>query len=214
MLFNSLSFLYVFLPITYLIYMLLTRKTQRYVWLSITGYVFYAQWNYKFCFLMLFSTLVSYYAGLGFLRWKDDARMRKLCLVLPITVDLSLLGFFKYSNFALENLERLFSWLGVNAQPPHLDVTLPVGISFYTFHTISYIVDSYRGTVKPTRNFFEFACYVSLFSQLVAGPIVRFRQIEEDLDSLGQADRARWLGLGLSFFVFGLVEKVLVADTL
>ena len=97
---------------------------------------------------------------------------------------------------------------------PHLNVILPIGISFYTFHTISYIVDSYRGVIKPTRNFFEFSAYVSLFSQLVAGPIVRFRQIEQDLENLGAADRTRWLSRGISFFVIGMVEKVVVADTL
>ena len=91
---------------------------------------------------------------------------------------------------------------------------LPIGISFYTFHTISYIVDSYRSVIRPTRNFFEFSAYVSLFSQLVAGPIVRFRQIEEDLESIGHADRTRWLPRGVPFFIVGLVEKVLVADTL
>ncbi len=90
----------------------------------------------------------------------------------------------------------------------------PIGISFYTFHTISYIVDSYRGVIKPTRNFFEFAAYVSLFSQLVAGPIVRFRQIEQDLENLGHADRTRWLLRGISFFIVGLVEKVVMADSL
>lgn len=94
------------------------------------------------------------------------------------------------------------------------DVVLPVGISFYTFHTITYIVDNYRGTVKPTRNLFEFSAYVSLFSQLVAGPIVRFRQIEEDLERLGGADRTRWLGIGVAFFMIGMIEKVLVADSL
>src|SRR4029077_19937829 len=104
--------------------------------------------------------------------------------LVPLVVDLSLLALFKYLNFALETVQ----WLGRRA---HLDVpievidiVLPVGISFYTFHTITYIVDGYRGTIKPTRNLFEFACYVSLFCQLVAGPIVRFRQIEADLDRI------------------------------
>jgi alginate O-acetyltransferase complex protein AlgI len=214
MLFNSLGFLYVFLPIAYFIYRLLTRKTQRYVWLTLTGYVFYGFWNYKFCFLMLFSTLVSYFAGLGFLRWKDDARMRKLCLVVPVTADLLLLGFFKYFNFTLDTLGLLSSWLGIVARPPHLDIILPVGISFYTFHTISYIVDSYRRTVTPTRNFFEFACYVSLFSQLVAGPIVRFAQVERDLDEIDKYRSTKHLSLAWSFFCIGLIKKVLLADSL
>ena len=93
---------------------------------------------------------------------------------------------------------------------PHLNIILPIGISFYTFHTISYIVDSYRRVIRPTRNFFEFAAYVSLFSQLIAGPIVRFRQIEEDLARIGTHDRHRWLWRGVSFFTVGLVEKVII----
>ena len=162
---------------------------------------------------MAFSTLVSYSAGLGFLRWTDPRR-RKLCLVIPIAVDLLLLGFFKYANFTLDSAETIVHWMGGDIVLPNWNIILPVGISFYTFHTITYIVDSYRGVITPTRNFFEFTTFVSLFSHLVAGPIVRFRQIEEDLERLGQYDRTRWLSKGLSFFVVGMVEKVLVADTL
>jgi alginate O-acetyltransferase complex protein AlgI len=137
-----------------------------------------------------------------------------LCLILPITADLLLLGFFKYAGFGLETAQTIVGWLGSDVSLPHLDIILPVGISFYTFHTITYIVDSYRGVIKPTRNLFEFSCYVSLFSQLVAGPIVRFRQIEEDLERIGQIDRLQWFSRGVSFFVIGMVEKVLVADSL
>src|SRR5208282_2084768 len=101
--------------------------------------------------------------------------------------------------------------------PLHLhpiDIVLPIGISFYTFHTITYIVDSYRRTITPTKNFFEFACYVCFFPQLVAGPIVRFRQIEGDLEKLGQAERTRYLNRGWSFFVIGMMKKVLIADSI
>jgi alginate O-acetyltransferase complex protein AlgI len=212
-LFNSFVFLGLFLPITYLVFWLLPTAKARYVWLTITGYVFYGYWDARFCLLMAFSTLVSYAAGLGFLRWSDPRR-RKLCLVVPITADLALLGFFKYSNFLVQSGVSLANLFGAGVALPAWNIVLPVGISFYTFHTITYIVDSYRGVIRPTRNLFEFSAYVSLFSQLVAGPIVRFRQIEEDLDNLGRADRTRWLGIGVSFFVTGLVEKVLVADSL
>jgi alginate O-acetyltransferase complex protein AlgI len=213
MLFNSFAFLFAFLPITYLVFWTLRSAKSRYVWLTITGYVFYGYWDPRFCLLMAFSTLVSYTAGLGFLRW-TDARHRRLLLVIPITVDLCILGFFKYANFVVGSLGRLLNWAGAGISVPHWNIILPIGISFYTFHTITYIVDSYRGVIKPTRNIFEFSAYVSLFSQLVAGPIVRFRQIEEDLEKLGQADRTRWLGIGVSFFLIGLLEKVVVADTL
>jgi len=213
MLFNSFAFLLFFLPVTYIGFWALRSAQARYVWLTLTGYVFYGYWDPRFCLLMAFSTAVSYTAGLGFLRWSDPRR-RRLLLIIPITADLAILGFFKYANFIVASLGKVMNWAGAGVSVPHWNIILPIGISFYTFHTITYIVDSYRGVIKPTRNIFEFSAYVSLFSQLVAGPIVRFRQIEKDLESLGQADRTRWLGLGVSFFVLGLLEKVVVADTL
>ena len=111
-------------------------------------------------------------------------------------------------------MSSLAGVVGLSWTPPTLGIILPVGISFYTFHTITYIVDSYKGVIRPTRNIFEFAAYVSLFSQLVAGPIVRFRQIEDDLERTESANRKQWLTRGISFFVVGLVEKVVVADTM
>lgn len=181
--------------------------------MTVFGYLFYSFWNYKFCSLMLFSTLVSYLAGLGLLRWDDPGR-RKLCLVVPITVDLLLLGFFKYANFGLSMVADTAHWLGVPIAVPTLAILLPVGISFYTFHTITYIVDSYKRVITPTRNFFEFSCYVSLFPQLIAGPIVRFRQVEADLENINIDNRVEFMRLGWSFFVIGMIKKVLIADTL
>jgi alginate O-acetyltransferase complex protein AlgI len=213
MLFNSLVFLFGFLPVTYFVFWRLRSKNARYIWLTLASYVFYGTWNYKFCALMAFSTAVSYFAGLGILN-AENPRRRKLFLVIPLTIDLLLLGFFKYFNFAVSSASHLSAWLHISWQPPALNIVLPVGISFYTFHTITYIVDAYRGVITPTRNFWEFSCYVSLFSQLVAGPIVRFRQIEADLDNLGRADRTRWLDRGWSFFAIGVMKKVLIADTI
>jgi alginate O-acetyltransferase complex protein AlgI len=213
MLFNSFVFLGAFLPITYLVFWSLSSARGRYIWLALTGYVFYGFWDPRFCLLMAFSTLVSYSAGRVLLDYRDPTT-RKLALVIPVTVDLMLLGFFKYANFAFDTLAGFASITGIHATFPHLNVILPVGISFYTFHTITYIVDAYRGVIRPTRNLFEFAAYVSLFSQLVAGPIVRFRQIEADLENIESANRTRWLPQGVSIFVIGLVEKVVVADSL
>jgi alginate O-acetyltransferase complex protein AlgI len=104
--------------------------------------------------------------------------------------------------------------MGMGSSFPVPNIILPIGISFYTFHTITYIVDTYRRVIRPTRNFFEFSCYVSLFSQLVAGPIVRFRQIEKDLESIDHADRASSLAEGCSYLAIGMIEKVIVADSL
>jgi D-alanyl-lipoteichoic acid acyltransferase DltB (MBOAT superfamily) len=213
MLFNSLPFLYLFLPVTYFVFWRLRTKVQRYVWLTITGYIFYSFWNPKFCALMALSTAVSYGAGLGLLRWKD-ARRRRLCLVVPIVFDLSLLGTFKYANFVLSSSNWLFQAVHLNFRALSFDIVLPIGISFYTFHTITYIVDSYRGVITPTRNVFEFSCYVSLFSQLVAGPIVRFRQVDRDLENIDHANQAGNLERGWSFFVLGMAKKVLIADSI
>jgi alginate O-acetyltransferase complex protein AlgI len=225
MLFNSFVFLFAFLPITYGVFWMLRSTQQRYVWLAITGYVFYSWWNPWFCLLMAFTTLVSFLAGLAMLRFPDPYS-KKIALTVAIVVDLSMLGFFKYAGFGIETAQWLLDVLGTGLKLPvdfllptgdrlkFSEIILPIGISFYIFHTISYIVDAYRGTITPTRNIFEFAAYVSLFSQLVAGPIVRFRQIEDDLANLGQADRTRWIGIGVSFFILGYLEKVLIADTL
>ncbi|MGE0453574.1 MAG: MBOAT family protein [Vicinamibacteria bacterium] len=213
MLFNSLPFLYAFLPVSSLVYWRLTSARQRYVWLSLSGYAFYSFWNYKFCTLMLLSTSISYLAGLGLMRWQDPSR-RRLCLVVPVTLDLLLLAIFKYAGFAIEGANQASAWLGAGWELPSLEVVLPVGISFYTFHTITYVVDAYRGAITPTRSFAQFASYVSLFPQLVAGPITRFRQIERDLENVGQAERVADMNTGWSFFVIGMAKKVLLADPL
>lgn len=213
MLFNSLVFLFLFLPVVYFGFWRLRTKNQRYIWLTAASYIFYGTWNYKFCALMAFSTAVSYFSGLGMLS-ATDLRRRKLFLVIPVAVDLLLLGFFKYFNFTAATIAHVSAWLHVPFHAPALDIILPVGISFYTFHTITYMVDAYRGVITPTRSFWEFSCYVSLFSQLVAGPIVRFRQVEADLENLDHADRTRWLSIGWSFFAIGMMKKVLLADTI
>ena len=213
MLFNSSVFLFLFLPVVYVVFWTLRSRNARYSWLAITGYVFYGYWSPAFCLLMAFSTLVSYLAGLGFLRWKESKRMRRSLLVLPIVADLSLLAYFKYADFGISTVNSLLGRLGTH-QFSLLHIILPVGISFYTFHTISYIVDCYRGVIRPTRNVLEFTCYVSLFSQLVAGPIVRFRELESDLRNIDRRDRRNFLDVGCSFFVIGLIQKVLIADTI
>lgn len=213
MLFNSTVFLFAFLPVVYVVFWALRSKNARYSWLAITGYVFYGYWNPKFTLLMAFSTLVSYTAGLGFLRWGENKRARRWLLILPIVADLSLLGYFKYADFGLGTINSLLGSFGGH-QFSLLHIVLPIGISFYTFHTISYIVDCYRGVIKPTRNLLEFTSFVSLFSQLIAGPIVRFRELESDLENIDRKERRNFLDVGCSFFAIGMIQKVLIADTI
>ena len=127
---------------------------------------------------------------------------------MAITTDLALLGFFKYYNFFADTIRTVSPSIPL----PSLKIILPIGISFYTFHTISYVIDVYSGRVKATRQFFEYLTYVSLFSQLVAGPIVRFRQIESDLENIDGSPHEEWFAKGIGFFVIGLMRKVIIAD--
>jgi alginate O-acetyltransferase complex protein AlgI len=214
MLFNSFIFLYAFLPVTYLVFWQLKTKRQRFVWLTLASYVFYGYWNWKFCFWMALSTGISYASGLGLRRWTEKGLERKLCLIIPITLDLLILFIFKYAKFGLHTIEKALNFADISIHWPVLNILLPIGISFYTFHTISYIIDSYRGDITPTDDFWEFSCYVSLFSQLVAGPIVRFRQVERDLETLDHKDRRLNVNIGWSFFAIGMIKKILIADTL
>ena len=208
MIFNSPVFLFGFFPIVFALFWLARTKQQRYVLLTISGYVFYGYWNWKFCFLLLLSSLVSFIAGLGIERASSRAASRTW-MVSSIGFDLTILGFFKYYNFFSSNLHHILPAL----HPPQLNVILPIGISFYTFHTITYIADVAAGRVRPTHHLFEYLAYVALFPQLVAGPIVRFRQIEADLERIDRRPRADQQARGLGYFVVGLVKKVMIADT-
>jgi len=209
MVFNSNVFLFAFLPIVFTAFWLARTKQQRYVVLTLSGYVFYGWWDWRFCSLLLFSSVVSFTAGLMIDRSASTAG-RRAWMLSAITVDLGLLGFFKYYNFAAANLARLApDWA-----PPALAIVLPIGISFYTFHTISYVVDVAAGRVRATHDVFEYLAYVSLFSQLVAGPIIRFREIEDDLERIDGPPREDDLARGIGFFVVGLVKKAIVADSI
>jgi alginate O-acetyltransferase complex protein AlgI len=206
MVFNSDIFLFGFLPIVYFLFWILRSKRSRYLLLGAAGYVFYGWWNWRFCFLLLFSSLVSYFTGIA-VDSSPDRRTAKRWVTMAVTVDLALLGFFKYYNFFAGNLPSSLAL-------PVLNIVLPVGISFYTFHTISYVIDIYQCRVKATRNLPEYLTYVNLFSQLVAGPIVRFRQIEADLEAIDGPPREDWTARGIGFFLVGLIKKVVIADHL
>jgi alginate O-acetyltransferase complex protein AlgI len=207
MVFNSDVFLFAFFPIVFTLFWILKTKEQRYVLLTLAGYVFYGYWNWRFCGLLLFSSLVSFFIAIAIDRSKTRETAHRW-VVLAVTTDLALLGFFKYYNFFATNIRAILPASGL----PTLAIVLPIGISFYTFHTISYVLDVSAGRVKATRHFFEYLTYVGLFSQLVAGPIVRFRQIESDLENIDSAPREEWFAKGICFFVIGLMRKVIIAD--
>ena len=153
------------------------------------------------------STVVSFVAAVR-IQGSDTSAGRRGWMTAAIAIDLCVLGFFKYYNFFAATIHSLIPAIA----PPLVNVILPIGISFYTFHTISYVVDVAVGRVRATRNLFEYFTYVSLFSQLVAGPIVRYRQIEDDLEHIDAAPREDYIARGIGFFVVGLLKKAAIAD--
>ncbi|MGK7957401.1 MAG: MBOAT family protein [Crocosphaera sp.] len=212
MLFNSVDFA-IFLPIVFILYWLLHRRSLRLQNLLIVGasYFFYGQWDYRFLGLIIFSTLTDYLIGLKLGKPQLKPTARKALLFISIFVNLGILGLFKYYNFFLENITTLFSFLGQEIQVSSLNVILPVGISFYTFQTLSYSIDVYQRKIKPTRDLIAFSAFVSFFPQLVAGPIERAAHL------LPQFQRQRKFNYyqavnGLKQILWGLFKKMVIAD--
>ena len=218
MLFNSYEFLFLFLPLVLFGYYVIFRVRGRTVCLTIMSYVFYGWWDYRFCGLMLLSTVIDYVAGHRLYNGADVYK-KKAWMILSIISNLSLLGFFKYWDLFATTLNHFTGWFfcgGASATVspevlPVLSLVLPVGISFYTFQSMSYSIDIYRGKAKPVSDFWRFACYVSLFPQLIAGPIVRYKDIAQQLEKRTHTwDKA---ARGIFFFILGLAKKVLIADS-
>lgn len=214
MIFSSYEFLFLFLPLVLAGYYLLPRRG-RTLFLTLASYLFYGWWDYRFCGLMLLSTLIDYAAGRGIGHATTD-RVKKRWVALSVVSNLSLLGFFKYYDMFAATLNyglASFFPSTINHQPsliPLLHLVLPVGISFYTFQSMSYSIDLYRGRARRARSFLDFACYVSLFPQLVAGPIVRYHELAEQLAA--RTHTAEKAARGAALFVLGFAKKVLVAD--
>ena len=173
MLFNSLDFA-IFLPIVFLLYWFVSQKNLRLqnALIVLASYVFYGWWDWRFLSLIIFSTVVDYLIGQR-LRTEDKQSKRKVLLWTSIIVNLGFLGFFKYYNFFLENFVDAFSLFGMQINANSLNIILPVGISFYTFQTLSYTIDVYKRKLEPTKDFMAFSAFVCFFPQLVAGPIER-----------------------------------------
>ncbi len=209
MLFTDNVFLYYFLPLVVALYYAIPRAGKAWV-LALSSYFFYGWWRPDFVLLMWFSTLVDFSAGRGIERQRSQGRRGKGWVVLSLCVNLGLLAYFKYANFGIDTLNRILESQG--GEPfEWAKVILPVGISFYTFQTLSYTVDVYRGDAKPVDKFRDFACYVALFPQLVAGPIVRYSSIADQLRH--RVHSWTTFSTGLLVFQAGLVKKVLLADT-
>ena len=175
MLFSSITFLFVFLPITLLLYYVVPHKFKNAV-LLLCSLIFYAWGEPIYIFLMIFSILFNYVSGMDIARNLENKIAAKKSLVFNIVVNLLLLGFFKYYGFLMDSLNAV---LPVNI--PYYELALPIGISFYTFQILSYIIDVYRGTVEVQTNLLNFGVYVTMFPQLIAGPIVKYKDIDEQL---------------------------------
>lgn len=212
MFFDSALFVW-FLIIVFIGYWLVMRRAKSKVfWLLAASYFFYAAWNAKLLGLIVLSTVVDFVLG-RFIHEAKEERARKLGLLASVCMNLGLLGFFKYTNFFLDSANRFGELFGVSINAPILQIMLPVGISFYTFQTMSYTIDIYRREIEPIEDPFKFALFVSFFPQLVAGPIVRAKEFLPQLERLPSYN-VREHGVGLWFILVGMFKKVAVADYL
>lgn len=226
MVFSSYSFIFCFLPIVLLCYYLSPKKLRHFT-LTIISYLFYGWANPAFVFLMMFSTLVDYICGLfiseqwggnwnkpikKLIKGEDRTRKQKTAVTISIISNLLLLSFFKYFNFAVENYNAVFELFGFHGVETDsiINVVLPLGISFYTFQSMSYSIDIYRGNAKAIKNFVDFSCYVSMFPQLVAGPIIRFQEVANQLQF--RTHTLEKFSRGIAFFCLGMSKKVLLAN--
>lgn len=211
MLFNSLDFA-IFLPLVFGIYWFLTQKNLQIqnLFIVLASYVFYGWWDARFLVLIAFSTLVDYVIG-RIMNDTQSQNKRTVLLWTSITVNIGLLGFFKYYNFFVNNFVEAFSLFGKQLEPWTLKIILPVGISFYTFQTLSYTIDVYRKKMKPTKDLLAFAAFVSFFPQLVAGPIERASHLLPQFYKKRQFEYNKAVD-GLRQILWGLFKKIVIAD--
>ncbi len=211
MTFSSYTFL-IFIVVVFALHRALPTFRAQKINLTIAGFVFYAAWNPPFVLLLMMATVVDWFLARA-IAASEDPRQRRLWLTLSLCSNLGMLAFFKYSNFLLQNFIALAHSVGIEYAPPAFDIILPIGISFYTFQTLSYTMDVYRRDMPPAKTFLDYALFVGFFPQLVAGPIVRAS------DFLPQCEKARVptsseLGWGIHLFLLGLFQKIVVADGL
>ena len=211
MLFNSIDFA-IFLPIVFILYWFVTTKNLKIQNLLIVAasYLFYGWWDWRFLSLIIFSTIVDYSVGIQ-LSKEDNQTKRKVLLCTSILVNLGFLGFFKYYNFFLDNFITAFSFFGTEIKANSLNIILPVGISFYTFQTLSYTIDVYKRKLEPTKDYIAFSAFVSFFPQLVAGPIERATNLLPQFYKKRTFDYSSAVD-GLRQILWGLFKKIVIAD--
>jgi len=212
MLFNSISFL-IFLPVVFILYWGLFKRSLKLqnIFLLIASYLFYGWWDYRFLALIAASTLVDFFIG-KFLQKTENDLHRKILLVLSLAFNLGLLGFFKYYNFFIDSWIASWANLGVEMQVSSLNIILPVGISFYTFQTLSYTIDVYRKKIEPTSDIINFSVFVAFFPQLVAGPIERAKHLLPQFSKKRIFIEERAIS-GIHLILWGLFKKIVIADS-
>jgi alginate O-acetyltransferase complex protein AlgI len=211
MLFNSISFA-VFLPIVFILYWFIVNKNLKFqnLLLLIASYYFYASWDWRFLFLLIFSTLLDFVSGI-FIYNSINNLKRKFWLALTISINLGFLGVFKYYNFFTESFQSALTLLGLQVSLTTLQVVLPVGISFYTFHGLSYVIDLYYKRIVPEKNFINYSVFVSFFPLLVAGPIERATHLLPQINT-NRIFNQNKASDGLRQILWGLFKKIVVAD--
>ncbi len=214
MLLNSYTFLLIFLPLVVVLYWLVPRGYPRMLFLIAASLVFYGLWDWRFIPLLLATTLVDWVAGryLAKSEAEGGSRRRKLILAAAVAINLAFLGYFKYRGFFVDQLDGILQLLGSGEPLPAVRLLLPIGISFYTFAGISYAVDMYRGQYKPAKSVIHYLAWVTLFPYILAGPIIRYGHVGEQLEHAHQRFRWALIGTGLFFLVMGFAKKMLVAD--
>jgi len=211
MLFNSLDFA-IFLPIVFILYWFATKGNLRLqnILLLVSSYFFYACWDWRFMFLLIFSTYLDYFTGIKIFEASNQSK-KKFWLWLSIGINLGFLGVFKYYNFFATSFADGLSLLGIKANLGSLQVILPIGISFYTFHGLSYVLDLYKNRIKPERNFIDYSVFVSFFPLLVAGPIERATHLLPQILKKREFDYSKAVD-GLRQILWGLFKKIVIAD--
>jgi alginate O-acetyltransferase complex protein AlgI len=213
MLFNSYIFLFGFLPCVLIGWWTLRAKSLRLIFLTGSSWFFYAWWDWRYLPILLASTSVDYVAGLWIAR-SGDERRRRVLLAASLATNVGILAYFKYAGFFFSSLNGIGRAVGVSPHLPALHIVLPIGISFYTFNSMSYTIDVFRRKVAPTRSVLEYTTFVGLFPHLIAGPIVRFTDLHQQLKRLTPRLTSRYAALGVFFLSCGLVKKLLIADQL
>lgn len=206
MVFSSLVFMFAYLPITLLAYYLVPRQGRN-IFLFIVNLIFYGWGEPRLVLLMVFNIFFNYIGGWLVDKYRADAKKKKLFLILTCVLDIGILAVFKYTGMITETLNML-PFLNI----PELQISLPIGISFYTFQTMSYVIDVYRDDAPVSKNFINFGTYVALFPQLIAGPIVRYRDIAEQL--VNRRETLEMFTKGVKLFMVGLAKKVIIANTM